>query len=239
VTKEKIIFNWSGGKDSALCLHKILQRNQYEILCLLTTISELYQRISMHGVRIDLLEKQAEMLRLPLVKVSIPETAAMEQYDNAMNVVLSELKLQGATLSAFGDIFLEDLREYREQKLAEAGLKGMFPLWKIPTGELARKFVDTGFKAIVTCVNEKYLDKSYAGRIIDHDFLKDLPDRVDPCGENGEFHSFVFDGPIFNNPVPFQRGKIVYRKYNNGQNTTDPLYDTGFWYCDLVLSHHE
>ena len=160
--------------------------------------------------------------------------ASMEKYDSTMHAVLSELKLQGTALAAFGDIFLEDLREYREKKLAEAGLKGLFPLWKRSTDDLVRKFIDTGFKAIVTCVNENYLDKSFTGRIIDHDFIEDLPDAVDPCGENGEFHSFVFDGPIFKNPVLFDPGDIIYRKYNNIQNTTDPVNDTGFWYCDLL-----
>src|ERR1041385_9159946 len=156
--KEKIIFNWSGGKDSALCLHKILQAQQYEVLCLLTSISEQYQRISMHGVRVELLDAQVAGIGLPVVKMQIPEMASMENYEKAMTAVLTELKTKGATASAFGDIFLEDLREYREKKLAELDLKGIFPLWKIPTEKLIREFLDLGFKTIVTCANEKYLD---------------------------------------------------------------------------------
>jgi uncharacterized protein (TIGR00290 family) len=246
--KEKIIFNWSGGKDSALSLHKILQTGQYDVLCLLTSISQQYQRISMHGVRVDLLDAQAESIGLPLIKMQIPEMATMENYERVMTTTLTELKTRGATASAFGDIFLEDLRQYREKKLAELNLKGIFPLWKIPTDKILREFLDLGFKTIITCVNEKYLDKSFSGRIIDNDFLKDLPDNVDPCGENGEFHTFVFDGPIFKEAIPFEKGEIVYRKYTSakqqdnsasncytGQDNADDPFNNGFWYCDLLL----
>lgn len=242
--KEKIIFNWSGGKDSAMALHKILQQPQYEILCLLTSISEPYQRISMHGVRTALLETQARHIGLPLVKMVIPEMPSMEDYERVMLQTINELKAQGAVYSAFGDIFLEDLRAYREEKLAQAGLKGLFPLWKEDTGQLIRTFIDMGFKTILTCVNEQYLDKSFAGRIIDHAFLDDLPEGVDPCGENGEFHTFVFDGPIFKEPVPFLKGEILYRKYTpaessdtdcpSGDKEQNSPYDYGFWYCDLL-----
>jgi uncharacterized protein (TIGR00290 family) len=247
--KEKIIFNWSGGKDSALSLYRILQAQQYDVLCLLTSISEQYQRISMHGVRVDLLDSQAESVGLPLIKMSIPEMPTMEIYEKVMRATLTNLKTQGATASVFGDIFLEDLRRYRENKLSELDLKGIFPLWKTPTDKLIREFIDLGFKTITTCVNEKYLDKSFAGRIIDDDFLKDLPGNVDPCGENGEFHTFVFDGPIFKAPIPFDKGELVYRKYTpakqkdnstydcniTDKDVTDSPFDTGFWYCDLLL----
>ncbi len=246
--KEKIIFNWSSGKDSALCLYKILKRQQYDVMCLLTSISEQYQRISMHGVRVDLLETQAESIGLPLIKMQIPDMPTMEIYDKIMAETLSDLKTKGATASVFGDIFLEDLRKYRENKLAELDLKGVFPLWKIPTDKLIREFLDLGFKTIITCVNEKYLDKSFAGRIIDNEFLKDLPNNVDPCGENGEFHTFVFDGPIFSKPILFDKGEIVYRKYTStkpkddstydcdttDKDNTDNPFDYGFWYCDLL-----
>lgn len=244
---EKIIFNWSSGKDSALCLYKVLQNKHYEVLCLLTSVSEQYQRISMHGVRVELLEAQAKSMNLPLVKLWIPEMPDMETYENAMRKSLTELKSQGATGSVFGDIFLEDLRKYREDKLAELGIKGIFPLWKQPSDVLIREFLDLGFKTIVTCVNEKYLDKSFAGRIIDADFLNDLPANVDPCGENGEFHTFVFDGPLFKQAIPFKRGETVYRKYESPkkENSTsydckkeeeqeEAVFDTGFWYCDLL-----
>ena len=235
---EKIIFNWSGGKDSAFCLYKTVQTKQYDVMCLLTSISEKYQRISMHGVRVDLLEAQADSIGIPLIKMQVPEMPTMDSYENAMKTVLTDLKNNGATACIFGDIFLEDLRTYRETKLAELNLKGLFPLWKIPTQELIREFIDLGFKTVVTCVNEKYLDKSFAGRIIDNDFLKDLPKNVDPCGENGEFHTFVFDCPIFRKPVLFEKGEIVYRKYSSdnstNKNVADNPFDNGFWYCDLL-----
>ena len=247
--KEKIIFNWSGGKDSALCLYKMLQTQQYDIICLLTSINEKYQRISMHGVRVDLLDIQTESIGLPLIKMQIPEMPTMEMYEKVMISTMIDLKAKGATASAFGDIFLDDLRKYRETKLSELDLKGVFPLWKIPTDKIIREFIDLGFKTIITCVNEKYLDKSFVGRIIDKEFLKDLPDNVDPCGENGEFHTFVFDGPIFKKPILFNKGEIVYRKYEAAKqknnttyhcNTTDKdniedSFDNGFWYCDLLL----
>ncbi|MGZ3901534.1 MAG: Dph6-related ATP pyrophosphatase, partial [Bacteroidia bacterium] len=143
--------------------------------------------------------------------------------------------------SIFGDIFLEDLRKYREDKLSQMGLTGLFPLWQRPTKEIISEFIDLGFKTITTCVNEKFLDKSFAGRIIDHQFLNDLPANVDPCGENGEFHTFVFDGPLFKKPISFEKGDMVYRRYTNTGDTnnndvckTDDPFDTGFFYCDLL-----
>ncbi len=245
-SKEKAVFNWSGGKDSALCLHKVLQEQQYEVMCLLTTISQPYQRVSMHGVRVELLDIQAERIGLPLIKLQIPEMPTMEIYDNTMAAALLELKDKGVTSSVFGDIFLEDLRKYREDKLAELNLTGAFPLWKIPTDKLIREFIDSGFKAITTCVNDKYLDKSFVGRIIDGAFLNDLPDNVDPCGENGEYHSFVFDAPMYSKPIQFEKGEIVYRKYtastqeeqstigSNINTKADSPFDNGFWYYDLL-----
>ncbi len=246
--KEKAIFNWSGGKDSAMGLYKILRSQQYDVMCLLTSINEHYQRISMHGVRVDLLETQAESIGLPLVKIQLPEMPTMEVYEQVMSTALRDVINKGATASVFGDIFLEDLRKYREDKLSEVNLKGVFPLWKIPTGQLIREFISLGFRTITTCVNEKYLDKSFVGRIIDDEFLKDLPDHVDPCGENGEFHTFVFDGPIFKEPIAFEKGEIVYRTYTPAKpidNLTgdsdhqappaDSPFDYGFWYCDLLL----
>ncbi|KAA9041244.1 diphthine--ammonia ligase [Ginsengibacter hankyongi] len=246
--KQKIIINWSGGKDSALCLYKIMQSQQYDVLCLLTSINEKYQRISMHGVRVDLLNEQAESIGLSLIKMQVPEMPSMETYERLMETVLTGLQQKGASAAAFGDIFLDDLRKYREGRLVLLRLKPVFPLWKIPTGRLVREFIDLGFKTIITCVNEKYLDKSFAGRVIDNDFLKDLPPGVDPCGENGEFHTFVFDGPLFKKPIPFTKGEIVYKKYaapgtqkddrvNNVSDTNASAspFDNGFWFCDLLL----
>lgn len=231
--KEKALFNWSGGKDSALCLYKVIQAQQYDIECLLTTVNEQYQRISMHGVRVDLLEAQAKSIGLPSVKVSIPELPTMEVYETIMENVLKNLKAKGVTTSIFGDIFLEDLRQYREDKLSASNINAVFPLWKIPTHQLIREFIDLGFKTIVACVNDQYLDKSFAGRIIDEDFLNDLPRNVDPCGENGEFHTFVFDGPIFSEPVPICTGEVVYREYET--NDSAQKGKNGYWYCDLLL----
>ena len=241
--KQPAVFNWSGGKDSALALYKVRQEGRYEVTRLLTTLSEPYQRISMHGVRAALLDRQAASLGLPCRKLYLPETPSMDAYERLMTGALDELRGEGATVAIFGDIFLEDLRRYREQQLAAAGWQAAFPLWGQPTAALIREFLDLGFQTITTCVNEKYLDRSFVGRIINEQFLHDLPAGVDPCGENGEFHTFVFDGPLFRQPIKFEIGEIVYRKYTPapapreaGQDdpaAPDP-FATGFWYCDLV-----
>lgn len=240
--KPKAIFNWSSGKDSALALYKTLQANEFEICSLVTSVNTHYNRISMHGVRTELLEKQAESLKLPLHKMEIPEMPSMEIYEEIMKKTLEGFKNEGVTHSIFGDIFLEDLRKYREDKLQAINFKGVFPLWKIKTQKLMDEFLDLGFKTIVTCVNEKYLDKSFAGRIIDKTFIRELPKNVDVCGENGEFHTFTFDGPIFSKPIEFEIGEIVHRKYekpkatvsNSACDTDDTAFDYGFWYCDLT-----
>lgn len=242
--KNKALFNWSSGKDSALALYKILQNPEFEINCLLTSVNQQFQRISMHGVRVALLHQQAESIGLSLEIMQIPEMPTMEVYEAVMQETLEKLKNQGVTHSVFGDIFLEDLRKYREDKLETIGFKGIFPLWKIPTHDLIQEFISLGFKTIVVCVNERYLDKSFVGRIIDQDFINDLPDNVDVCGENGEFHTFTFDGPIFSKPIDFEIGEIVYHKYEKPEkeessdtacDTSAPdAFDFGFWYCDLL-----
>lgn len=241
--KKKALFNWSSGKDSALALYKTLRNPDFEIITLLTSVSEQYQRISMHGVRVELLDQQAKSMGIPLTKMMIPEMPTMEVYENVMRTTLTYLKEQGVTHSIFGDIFLEDLRLYRENKLKEIGFEGEFPLWKEDTKALIEEFLSLGFKTIVTCVNEKFLDKSFVGRIIDQQFIADLPDNVDVCGENGEFHTFTFDGPIFSDPIAFEIGEIVHRKYEKpkGTSTSNTACDTddnpsefGFWYCDLI-----
>ena len=233
--KPKAIFNWSSGKDSSLALYKILEENKYEVTSLLTSINKEFQRISMHGVRVSLLEKQAESLGLPLIKMELPAEPSMEEYREIMRQTMNEIKSTGVTHSVFGDIFLEDLRKYREDQLKTVGMKGVFPLWKDNTSDLIREFLDSGFKTIVTCVNETYLDKSFAGRVIDQDFIKDLPENVDPCGENGEFHTFTFNGPIFKSPVKFEVGEMVkktYPKPKSEENGEDGEYV--FWFCDLI-----
>ena len=242
--KTKAIFNWSSGKDSALALYKVLQNSEFEIACLLTSVNQQLQRISMHGVRVELLEQQAKSLGLPLEIMQIPEIPTMEAYENVMNETLTKLKNQGVTHSIFGDILLEDLRKYREDQLAKIDFEAIFPLWQIPTTDLIQEFIALGFKTIVVCVNERFLDKSFVGRIIDQDFINDLPENVDLCGENGEFHTFTFDGPIFSKPIDFEIGEIVYKKYEKPKQeestetacdtSSSDVFDFGFWYCDLI-----
>ncbi|WP_295221216.1 diphthine--ammonia ligase [uncultured Chryseobacterium sp.] len=232
--KPKAIFNWSSGKDSALALYKILQEEKFEITSLLTSINKEFQRISMHGVHVSLLEKQVESLGFPLAKLELPKEPSMEEYREMMESIMTDFKKQGVTHSIFGDIFLEDLRKYREDQLAAAGIQGVFPLWKKDTKNLIEEFMDLGFKTIVTCINETYLDKSFAGRVIDKQFIEDLPENVDPCGENGEFHTFTFDGPIFKDPIGFEVGEIVKKTYPKPKSGSDE--ENGeyvFWFCDL------
>jgi uncharacterized protein (TIGR00290 family) len=233
--KPRALFNWSSGKDSALALYKILKEDKFEVACLLTSINEEYQRISMHGVHVSLLEQQASSIGLPLIKMEIPKEPAMDQYRDIMNKTMTDIKSQGITHSIFGDIFLEDLRKYREDQLMDIEMEAVFPLWKKDTTHLINEFLELGFKTIVTCVNETYLDKSFAGRIIDESFIRDLPKNVDPCGENGEFHTFNFDGPIFKNPIQFEIGEIVkktYPKPKTDENKQEQDYI--FWFCDLI-----
>ncbi len=226
------IFNWSGGKDSALALYKLQQGKEFKVKSLLTTLNAEYKRISMHGVRQELLTQQAKSIGIPLVECFLPEKATCNDYNSMMRETLMNFIVDGIHYSAFGDIFLEDLREYRENQLEKIGMKAIFPLWKIETKELSREFIDLSFKSIITCVNANYLDESFVGRIYDHQFINDLPSNVDPCGENGEFHSFVFDGPIFNEPIQFEVGEKVYRSYPI--NNKD-VKENGFWFIDLKI----
>jgi uncharacterized protein (TIGR00290 family) len=238
----RAFFNWSGGKDSALALYRVRQSGEWHVQRLLTTVSENFQRVSMHGVRKELLERQAQSLGIPLVKCRLPDAASMQIYDTRMMEVVAGFKTEGINTALFGDIFLEDLRAYREQKLAQSGIRAAFPLWKRNTRELIHEFVDLGFKAIIVCVNQRRLDKSFAGRFIDREFIEDYPDAADICGENGEYHSFVFDGPIFEQPIAFAVGETVCRDYTPPQakddeacaSSTPPRWDTGFWYTDLL-----
>ncbi len=209
----KAIFNWSGGKDSALALYKCLSDPKIEISSLLTSVNREVERISMHGVRMSLLEEQVRCLGLPLSILSLPNEVSMDTYDALMHETLKKHVNSGVTHSVFGDIFLEDLKKYREDRLKQAGLKGLFPLWKMDTSELIYEFLDRGFKTIVVAIDGSKLDKSFAGRVLDKDFLKDLPPNVDPCGENGEFHTFVYEGPIFKETVHFEKGEVVAKKY--------------------------
>ena len=178
---------------------------------LFTTISEEFNRVSMHGVRKELLEKQANSIGIPLITISLPKDISNEEYEEVMYREMLDFKCHRVYHVVFGDIFLEDIREYRENNLSKIGMKAIFPLWKKNTKELAEEFINLGFKAIITSIDSNYLDKSYIGNIFDKEFIDSLPQDVDPCGENGEFHTFVFDGPIFFNPIRFQKGEIVLR----------------------------
>lgn len=233
----KAIFNWSGGKDSALALYHVLQQNNFDVVSLLTTVNKKYNRISMHGVRKELLQAQSVAIGIPVEEILLPEMPTMTDYDNIMKKTMLQLKESGVEYSIFGDIFLEDLKKYREEKLKEVGIKPIFPLWKKNTSELIREFIDLGFKTIVVCANSQ-LGTDFTGRVIDNDFLRDLPKGIDPCGENGEFHTFVFDGPIFKAPVKFEIGEKISRdfpmpKEGDDNCTTDGKAST-FYYCDLI-----
>lgn len=228
---QKTFLNWSGGKDSSMALYYLLQNKEVSIQHLFTSMNKEQQRISMHGVRRELLEKQAAALGFPLRVMELSETTDMEGYRAEITKHVDFFVQEGYDATAFGDIFLEDLKKYREEQLKPTGLAIHFPLWKRDTKDLMRTFIDLGFKSVVTCVNEKYLDQSFVGRVLDDSFLTDLPPNVDPCGENGEYHSFAFDGPIFNNPIQFELGEVVYRKYDQGE---DADLHTGFWFQDLI-----
>jgi uncharacterized protein (TIGR00290 family) len=219
VTKP-VLFCWSGGKDSCMALHQLRRDPLREVAALLTTVTEGYDRISMHGVRRILLERQATALGLPLEIVTIPPQCVNTEYESRMEAMLVTWKNRGVTDVAFGDIFLQDLREYREKNLARVGMNALFPVWLRPTRELVREFIALGFRAVTVCVDPKILDASFVGREIDEEFLAALPAETDPCGENGEFHSFVYDGPGFSAPVQFTLGEKVLRD--------------GFYFCDLL-----
>jgi uncharacterized protein (TIGR00290 family) len=215
-----VLFCWSGGKDSCMALHQMRRDPLREVVALLTTVTEGYDRISMHGVRRILLERQAAALGLPLEIVTIPPQCVNAEYESRMEAMLLTWKNRGVTDVAFGDIFLQDLREYREKNLARVGMNALFPVWLRPTRELVREFIALGFRAVTVCVDPKILDASFVGREIDEEFVAALPAEADPCGENGEFHSFVYDGPGFSAPAQFTLGEKVLRD--------------GFYFCDLL-----
>lgn len=205
-----------------MALYEMQKSGGYEIVALLTTITEGYQRVSMHGVREELLDRQAESLGVRLHRILIPQNPTNEEYASIMREVLTKYKDENVQSVAFGDVFLEDVRRYREENLAKIGMKGFFPIWKRDTGELVRTFIDAGFRAIVTCIDSRVLDLSFVGREIDRNFIGRLPPDVDPCGESGELHSFVFDGPNFREEVTFTIGEIALRD--------------SFYFCDLLPS---
>lgn len=228
---KKAFFNWSTGKDAALALHKILNDSNYSVESLVTSVNKSFQRVSMHGVREELLNEQAKSIGIPLHKIYFPEEVSMDVYNEIMKENMQQLVLNNYKYAVFGDIFLDDLKDFREKKLAEVNLEAVFPLWKQHTKELLNEFISEGFKAITVSVNAKYLDKSFVGRQLDHSFLADLPPNVDPCGENGEFHTFVYDGPIFKQPIEFLIGEKTKKEYPHN-NTSN--WDHSFWYIDLL-----
>lgn len=238
---KKAYLNWSSGKDAAFALYKIGRDGEYSVEKLLTTVNSEVDRISMHGVRTELLKSQASQIGLPLDIVHLAGNMSLSDYNEVMFRQTEKLRHKGFNYSVFGDIFLEDLKKYKEDQLAKVEIKAVFPLWKMDTKELMRAFLSAGFKAIVVCVNSKLLDRSFCGRILDEDFLSSIPAGVDPCGENGEFHTFVFDGPIFKNPIAFEVGEVVQRSFQPSANKDDNCFrdkesswDTNFWYCDLI-----
>jgi uncharacterized protein (TIGR00290 family) len=212
MTGPKALVAWSSGKDSAWALHVTQQSGECEIAGLLTTVTETYGRVSMHGVREKLLEAQAEALGLPLHRVNIPASCTDEDYNNAMRNAMENATANGITHVIFGDVFLEDIRSYREGRLAEIGMTGVFPLWKRDTGKLAREMIAGSLRAYVTCLDPGKLPRDFAGREYNSEFLEDLPENIDPCGENGEFHTFVFDGPVFAHSVEVMVGEVVERE---------------------------
>ena len=208
----KILVSWSTGKDSAWMLHTLRQQRPDAIGGLLTTTNQAFDRVAMHAVRRELLQAQADAAGLPLHVVPLPWPCSNEQYEGIMKTAVEGFVKDGYTHAAFGDLFLEDVRRYREERLAGSGLEPMFPIWKTKsTAALAQDMLDGGLRATLTCVNPKQLDRSFAGRTFDSSLLADLPAGVDPCGENGEFHSFAHTGPMFNHPIAVRVGDIVDR----------------------------
>jgi len=210
-SRPKIIVSWSSGKDSAFALHEIRSANAYEVVGVLTTVTAAFGRVSMHGVREELLDAQIASLGLSCCKIYIPSPCPNSVYEREMAAVLTEAKRNGVTHVLFGDLFLQDIRAYRERQLAGLGLQGVFPLWMRDTAQLARQMLDAGVQATLTCVDLRKLDSSFAGRSFDADLLRCLPAGIDPCGENGEFHTFVSAGPMLRAPIPVTIGEIVER----------------------------
>lgn len=219
---EKILLSWSSGKDSAFALYQMLQSKQYQIAALLTTITREYDRVSMHGVQTALLDAQADSVGLPLEKIWISPDATNQEYEYQMRTVLQKYQQMGIQKVAFGDLFLQEVRQYREKNLAQIGMDALFPLWGKDTTTLCSEIIKSGIKAVITCVDTQQLDAAFTGREIDPSFLADLPAGIDPCGENGEFHSYVYDGPMFANKIRYSKGETILR-------------DNRFSYIDLEL----
>lgn len=231
--KEKVLMNWSGGKDSAMALYNILNNKDYQVEGLLTSVNAVNQRISMHGVSGSLLVKQAESIGLSLTKINLPESSDMTAYENIMEQTLSTFTEQGIRTSVFGDIFLEDLRKYREKQLEKIGWKAIFPLWKKDTRNLVYEFLELGFRTRICCINKQYLNSDFLGCDLDEYLIDKLPENVDPCGENGEFHTFVYAGPVFQNNLSIKNGERVEKSYNHDGKSY------GYEFCDILLEDQQ
>jgi uncharacterized protein (TIGR00290 family) len=221
--KPKILISWSSGKDSAWTLHVLRQRDEYEIAGLITTINSAFDRVAMHSTRRVLAEQQAAAADLPLRAVSLPWPCSNQDYECIMSGVCSQAVAQGVTAIAFGDLFLADIRGYRERQLKDTGIQPLFPLWRIPTYHLAREMIGAGLRAKLVCVDPAKLPSEFAGRDFNEQLLADLPPGTDPCGENGEFHSFVYAGPMFKREIPIVTGERMQRD--------------GFWFCEVLPVH--
>jgi uncharacterized protein (TIGR00290 family) len=220
VSKKRVVVSWSSGKDSAWTLHRLRQRDDIEVVGLMTTLNQAFDRVAMHSTRAAVLDAQAAAAGLPLRKISLPWPCSNEQYEAIMRECVAGLKAEGVQAVAFGDLFLADIRAYRERNLAGSGLGPLFPLWLEPTPQLAQEMIAGGLKAKLVCVDPKKLDPTFAGRDFDAQLLRDLPPDVDPCGENGEFHTCVYAGPMFAQSLWITTGEVVERD--------------GFVYCDAV-----
>ena len=236
VEMKKAILNWSTGKDAAYALYKVQLEGEYKVERLITTVNDKVKRVSMHGVREELLLRQVKALGINGDIIYLNENSNMADYESRIMNYWLESKNQGIKNSVFGDILLEELKEHRENQLSVIDVNAVFPLWNTPTSLLIDEIIDSGIKAIVICVNEAFLDKSFIGRTIDKQFVKDLPGNVDPCGENGEFHSFVYDSPNFREPVSFEIGEVVYKTYDISIKTDEEIEvkKFGYWFLDLL-----
>jgi uncharacterized protein (TIGR00290 family) len=237
MNRTKAIFCWSGGKDSSYCLHKVLTEKLFDVKYLLTTVNDKFKRISMHGVREELLNNQVESIGIPLLKVRVTE-GTNNEYEKQMEIVLLKAKSEGINNVIFGDIFLEDLRAYRETNLAKIGMKGVFPLWKMDTTILINDFITGQFKTVICCTNDGYLGEEWVGRYIDKSFIEQLPVTIDLCGENGEYHTFCYDAPLFKKKIDFTIGEKVYKpleiKTEDVCTLPTNITTKGFWFCDLL-----
>ena len=206
--KRKALMSWSSGKDSAWALHKLQKNPEIDLVGLFCTVNKEFDRVAMHGVRVELLQKQAKSIGLPLVIIEIPYPCSNVEYEKIMGQFVDRAKIDNIEYFAFGDLFLEDIRNYREEKLKGSGIKPIFPIWGIPTDKLSREMISSGLRSVITCINPKQIPKEFVGREFDESFLDSLPEAIDPCGENGEFHSFAFDGPMFKEQIEISEKQL-------------------------------